>query len=40
MIKLLAATETGLVICEREGQEWRNVAVGLTEHHLTAVIAR
>ncbi len=40
MIKLLLATEHGLVICEREGEDWRELARGLTDHHITSVIAR
>ncbi len=40
MIKLLLATEQGLVICEGEGDEWREVTRGLKDQHVTSVIAR
>lgn len=40
MIKLLVATERGLIICEREGGEWREIAGGLADQQLTSVIAR
>jgi photosystem II stability/assembly factor-like uncharacterized protein len=40
MIKLLLATEQGLVICEREGETWHEVVRGLKEQKVTSVIAR
>ncbi len=40
MMKLLLATEHGLVICEREGEAWHEVVRGLKEQHITSVIAR
>jgi photosystem II stability/assembly factor-like uncharacterized protein len=40
MIKLLLATEQGLVICDHDGVEWREVARGIPGHHVTSVIAR
>ncbi len=40
MNNLLLATRRGLVICEREAQDWREVARGLADHNVTSVIAR
>jgi photosystem II stability/assembly factor-like uncharacterized protein len=40
MIKLLLATEQGLVICEREGDTWNEVLKGLKGQKVTSVIAR
>jgi photosystem II stability/assembly factor-like uncharacterized protein len=40
MIKLLLATEQGLVICGRVDEEWLEVARGLTGRYVTSVIAR
>jgi len=40
MNKLLLATEQGLVICERNGDDWHESLRGLTDQHVTSVIAR
>ena len=40
MVKLLLATEHGLVICDRDGENWREDSRGLVDHDLTSVIAR
>ena len=40
MNKLILATEQGVVICEHEGNAWRESARGLTDQHVTSVIAR
>jgi hypothetical protein len=40
MNKLILATEKGLVICEREGNDWHESLSGLTDQHATSVIAR
>jgi len=40
MDKLLLATEHGLVICDRDGENWREDSRGLADHHVTSVIAR
>ena len=40
MNKLILANEQGLVICEREGDSWREFGRGLTDQHVTCVIAR
>jgi photosystem II stability/assembly factor-like uncharacterized protein len=40
MDKLLLATESGLVICERDHGGWREIARRLAEHQVTSVIAR
>lgn len=40
MNKLILATEEGIVICEREGDSWRESKRGLTDHQVTSVIAR
>jgi len=39
MNKLILATEQGIVICEREGDNWVPVTRGLRDHHVTSVIA-
>ncbi len=38
--KLLLATANGLVICERDGGDWRETSRTLAGHRLTSVIAR
>jgi photosystem II stability/assembly factor-like uncharacterized protein len=40
MKKLLLATEQGIVICERNGDDWHETLRGLTDQHITSVIAR
>jgi photosystem II stability/assembly factor-like uncharacterized protein len=40
MNKLILATREGLVICQRDGDSWRESTRGLTEHQVTSVIAR
>src|SRR5215208_2851958 len=40
MNKLILATEQGLVICEREGDGWVPSGRGLSDEHVTSVIAR
>ena len=40
MKKLILATEKGLVICEHEGANWSESVRGLTNQHVTSVIAR
>ena len=40
MNKLLLATEKGLVICERDGDDWHETTRGLTDHQVTSVTAR
>ena len=40
MNNLLLATEEGLVVCEREGNNWRETIRGLKDHQVTSVIAR
>ena len=40
MNKLILATQQGTIVCEREGEGWRQAARGLTDHHVTCVIAR
>jgi photosystem II stability/assembly factor-like uncharacterized protein len=40
MNKLLLATEHGLLLCEREGDDWREAARGLTDREVSSVIAR
>ena len=40
MNKLLLATEQGIVICERNGDEWHEIARGLPDQHVTSVMAR
>jgi BNR/Asp-box repeat protein len=40
MNKLILATEQGVVICEREGNAWRESARGMRDQHVTSVIAR
>jgi photosystem II stability/assembly factor-like uncharacterized protein len=38
--RLLLATSHGLVICERDGDDWREIARGLEDQRVTSVIAR
>ena len=40
MNKLLLATEQGLVVCERKEETWQELSRGLTDQHVTSVIAR
>ena len=40
MNKIILATEKGLVICDRDGNNWRESARGLTDQQVTSVIAR
>jgi photosystem II stability/assembly factor-like uncharacterized protein len=40
MNKLILATEQGIVVCEREGDGWALSTRGLTDQHVTSVIAR
>ena len=40
MNKLILATEKGIVICEREDNDWHESSRGLTDQHVTSVIAR
>lgn len=40
MIKLLLATQNGLVVCDRDGERWRVAARGLQDYRVTSVIAR
>jgi photosystem II stability/assembly factor-like uncharacterized protein len=40
MNKLILATEQGVVICEREGDGWVLSTRGLTNQHVTSIIAR
>jgi len=40
MNKLILATEQGAIVCEREGERWHQAARGLTDQHVTSVIAR
>ena len=40
MNKLILATEKGIVICERAGRSWNESSHGLTDRHVTSVIAR
>ena len=37
---LIVATAHGLIIYERQGLEWHEIARGLTDHNITSVIAR
>ena len=37
---LLVATQHGLVICDREGDNWRDISRGLADKNVTSVIAR
>ncbi|RPI94488.1 MAG: hypothetical protein EHM40_06445 [Chloroflexi bacterium] len=39
MNNLILATEQGIVICERKGDSWIPTTRGLTDHHITSVIA-
>ena len=40
MNKLLLATEQGLIVCERKDDSWHESSRGLTDQHVTSVIAR
>ena len=40
MNKLILATEKGIVICEHEDPDWHESSRGLTDQHVTSVIAR
>jgi len=40
MNKLILATEQGILTCEREGDSWVQSTRGLTDQHITSVIAR
>jgi photosystem II stability/assembly factor-like uncharacterized protein len=40
MNELLLATEQGVVVCENKGGDWHKVLRGLTDRHVTSVIAR
>jgi photosystem II stability/assembly factor-like uncharacterized protein len=40
MNKLILATEKGIVICERKDKDWQESSPGLTDQHVTSVIAR
>lgn len=40
MVKLILATEKGLVICQRDGDCWRESTRALMDHQVTSVIAR
>jgi photosystem II stability/assembly factor-like uncharacterized protein len=40
MSKLILATEHGLVLCERDGEDWRESMRGLADQQVTSVIAR
>ena len=40
MNKLMLATEKGVVICERDEKDWHESSRGLTNQHVTSVIAR
>jgi hypothetical protein len=40
MNNLILATEKGLVICQRDGYNWRESTRGLKDHQVTSVIAR
>jgi photosystem II stability/assembly factor-like uncharacterized protein len=40
MNNLIIGTEHGIVICEREGDNWREAVHGLPDHQVTSVIAR
>jgi photosystem II stability/assembly factor-like uncharacterized protein len=40
MNRLLLATEQGLIVCERNGDDWHETLRGLTDQHVTSVIAR
>ena len=40
MIKLILATEQGVIACEHEGDNWVVSTRGLTDQHVTSVIAR
>jgi photosystem II stability/assembly factor-like uncharacterized protein len=40
MNELILATKKGIVICERNADDWRESIRGLTDQHVTSVIAR
>jgi photosystem II stability/assembly factor-like uncharacterized protein len=40
MNKLVLSTKQGIVICERKGDDWHETLRGLTDQHVTSVIAR
>jgi photosystem II stability/assembly factor-like uncharacterized protein len=40
MIKLILATEKGILLCERSGDGWKESTRTLTDEHVTSVIAR
>ncbi len=40
MNKLILATEEGIVICDRDTKGWNETSRGLTDQHVTSVIAR
>src|SRR5690349_2125792 len=40
MNRLILATGKGVVICERDHQEWKETSRGLTDQHVTSIIAR
>src|SRR5689334_4370959 len=40
MNKLILATEHGLMLCKREGGDWREAVRGLKDQQVTSVIAR
>ena len=40
MQKLILATEQGVVVFERKGDEWNELSRGLTDQHVTSVTAR
>jgi photosystem II stability/assembly factor-like uncharacterized protein len=40
MNKLILATEQGFVVCERKDDNWHESSRGLTDQHVTSVIAR
>ena len=40
MNKLVLATEKGAIVCEQEGDGWREISRGLIDQHVTSVMAR
>jgi ligand-binding sensor domain-containing protein len=40
MNKLILGTEQGILIYERDGDNWNESARGLTDQHITSVIVR
>ena len=40
MHKLILATEQGVVLCEGAGNNWQETSRGLTDQHVTSVVAR